>query len=182
MAQTKEAAGNRQETAHSRLTRDILRRRYLWKDEHGQVIETREHMFRRVANAVAAAEKNYGASDAEVQAVASQFYELMVQGIFLPNSPTLMNAGRENGMLSACLVLPVPDDLNGIFDTVKNTAMIQKAGGGTGFAFDSLRPTGDLVASSGGTTSGPMSFLKVFCETSAGNRARSIRTTMDDSP
>lgn len=165
MDRTKTKAKKRDRRPRSRLARDMLRRRYLWKDEHGRVIETPKQMFRRVATAVAAAERNYGASEAEVEAVAAEFYELMVQGIFLPNSPTLMNAGRDKGMLSACFVLPVPDDLAGIFESVQNTAMIQKAGGGTGFAFDSLRPTGDLVASSGGITSGPVSFLGVFCET-----------------
>jgi ribonucleoside-diphosphate reductase alpha chain len=122
-------------------------------------------MFRRVANAVAAAEKNYGASEAEVEAMAERFFRLMSTTRFLPNTPTFMNAGRQNGMLSACFVLPVPDDLTGIFESVKHTALIQKAGGGTGFAFDTLRPTGDLVASSGGKTSGPISFMQVFCAT-----------------
>jgi ribonucleoside-diphosphate reductase alpha chain len=122
-------------------------------------------MFRRVANAVAAAEKNYGASEAEVEAMAERFFRLMSTTRFLPNTPTFMNAGRQNGMLSACFVLPVPDDLTGIFESVKHTALIQKAGGGTGCAFDTLRPTGDLVASSGGRTSGPISFMRVFCET-----------------
>ena len=121
-------------------------------------------MFIRVAKSVAAVEENYGARPSEVHAVAQRFFRLMRRGLFLPNSPTLMNAGRANGMLSACFVLPVPDSVEGIFDAVKQAALIQKAGGGTGFAFDSLRPTGDLVRSSGGSTSGPISFWKVFAE------------------
>jgi len=175
MAQAKEEARKWSERPRARLAADILKRRYLRKDEHGRVIETPKQMFRRVAKAVAAAEKSYGASEAEIEAIEKQFYELMVQGIFLPNSPTLMNAGRKDGMLSACFVLPVPDDLAGIFESVRNTALIQKAGGGTGFAFDRLRPTGDLVASSGGTTSGPMSFLRVFCETTRAIQQGSFR-------
>jgi ribonucleoside-diphosphate reductase alpha chain len=175
MDQSKEAIGNRSKRVQSRLASDILRRRYLRKDKHGRVVETPKQMFRRVARAVAAAEKNYGASEAEIEALTKRLCELMIQGMFLPNSPTLMNAGRENGMLSACFVLPVPDNLPGIFKSVQDTAMIQKAGGGTGFSFDSLRPTGDLVASSGGTTSGPMSFLKVFCETTRAIQQGSFR-------
>lgn len=128
------------------------------------MIETPRQMYVRVAKSVAAVEENYGARPSEVQAVAQRFFRLMRRGLFLPNSPTLMNAGRANGMLSACFVLPVPDSVEGIFDAVKQAALIQKAGGGTGFAFDTLRPTGDLVRSSGGTTSGPISFWRVFAE------------------
>ena len=146
------------------ISEEILKRRYLWKDKNGKVIETKEQMFRRVANTIAAVEKQYGATDDTIKAIADGFYEFMAKGIFLPNSPTLMNAGREKGMLSACFVLPIEDSIDGIFDTVKNTALIQKAGGGTGFSFDRLRPTGDIVTSSGGTTSGPISFWKVIAE------------------
>jgi ribonucleoside-diphosphate reductase alpha chain len=149
----------------SSIAREVLHRRYLRKDARGRVIETPGQMFRRVANAVAAAEKNYGAPEVEVEAMAERFFQLISTMQFLPNTPTFMNAGRQNGMLSACFVLPVPDDLTGIFESVKHTALIQKSGGGTGFAFDTLRPTGDLVASSGGRTSGPISFMRVFCET-----------------
>jgi len=146
------------------ISEEILKRRYLWKDKNGKVIETKEQMFRRVANTIAAVEKKYGATNETIKAIADGFYEFMAKGIFLPNSPTLMNAGREKGMLSACFVLPIEDSIDGIFDTVKNTALIQKAGGGTGFSFDRLRPTGDIVTSSGGTTSGPISFWKVIAE------------------
>jgi ribonucleoside-diphosphate reductase alpha chain len=142
----------------------ILNRRYLRKNEHGEVVETLDQMLRRVANAVAEAEAKYGATEAEVKVYAEKFYHLMKDGKFLPNSPTLMNAGRENGMLSACFVVSVEDSIVGIFEALKYTALIQKAGGGTGFSFDRLRPTGDIVRSSGGRTSGPISFMLVFSE------------------
>ena len=141
-----------------------LRRRYLRRDESGSVVETPEQLFARVARCVAAAEKSFGASDDEVRAVERRFHKAMTGTEFLPNSPTLMNAGRSSGMLSACFVLPVADSIVGIFDSVKHAAMIQKAGGGTGFSFDHLRPTGDYIASSGGTTSGLISFWRVFSE------------------
>jgi ribonucleoside-diphosphate reductase alpha chain len=144
---------------------EILRRRYLWKNKQGKVIETEKQMFRRVANTFAVVESKYGATKEEIQHIADEFFEWMTTGIFLPNSPTLMNAGRYNGMLSACFVLPIEDSIDGIFETVKNTALIQKSGGGTGFDFSSLRPTGDIVSSSGGTTSGPISFWRVIAET-----------------
>jgi ribonucleoside-diphosphate reductase alpha chain len=143
---------------------EILRRRYLHKNDKGEVIETPEQMFRHVANVIAAVETKYGATDAQVRSLADEFYYLMVNSIFLPNSPTLMNAGRKNGLLSACITIPVEDSIDGIFEAVKLTALIQQAGGGTGFSFDKLRPTGDHVASSGGKTSGPVSFMKVFSE------------------
>ncbi len=142
----------------------ILRRRYLRKDARGKIVETPEQMFHRVANAIAAVESRHGATDDDIRAIADKFYNLMISGAFLPNSPTLMNAGRDNEMLSACFVLPVEDSIDAIFDAVKYAALIQKAGGGTGFSFDRLRPTGDIVRSSGGKTSGPISFMKVFSE------------------
>ena len=145
--------------------RVVLASRYLKKDDHGRVVETPEQLFDRVARAVAAVEKNYGADDDAVQQWEDRFYNLMASLRFLPNSPTLMNAGRSMGMLSACFVLPVPDSIDGIFDAVKHAALIQKAGGGTGFAFDRLRPTGDYISSSGGRTSGPISFWRVLSET-----------------
>ena len=144
--------------------RVVLRQRYLAKGPEGEVVETPEQLFRRVARAIASAEPGYGADPTETARLAEAFYQVMAEGVFLPNSPTLMNAGRELGMLSACFVLPVPDSIEGIFDSVKDAAMIQKAGGGTGFAFDRLRPTGDLISTSGGTTSGPISFWRVFSE------------------
>ena len=143
----------------------LLQKRYLLKDKTGKVIETPDQMWHRVADAIAKAEGLYGANAAAIQLQASKFYEFLSSGYFLPNSPTLMNAGRKNGMLSACFVLPIPDSIEGIFDTIKYTALIQKAGGGTGFTFDTLRPTGDIVSSSGGTTSGPISFWRVIAET-----------------
>jgi ribonucleoside-diphosphate reductase alpha chain len=142
----------------------VLENRYLIKDEQGKVIEMPGQLFSRVALVVASIEKNYGASDEEVNQWHRQFYEVMESLKFLPNSPTLMNAGRPSGMLSACFVLPIEDSIEGIFETIKHTALIQKAGGGTGFSLDRLRPTGDRVASSGGTTSGPISFWRVFSQ------------------
>lgn len=142
----------------------VLRARYLKKDEQGRVTETPDDLFRRVASTIAAVERSYGVDDAQRQTWEDRFYDLLVSGAFLPNSPTLMNAGREMGMLSACFVLPVRDSIDEIFDSIKHTALIQKAGGGTGFAFDELRPTGDYIKSSGGTTSGPISFWRAFSE------------------
>jgi len=142
----------------------VLMSRYLKKNPEGQCTETPHELFMRVAKVGAASEGDYGATRADVERAEKACYDLMVKGIFMPNSPTLMNAGREMGMLSACFVLPVGDSIDEIFDTVKATALIQKAGGGTGFAFDRLRPTGDWIKSSGGTTSGPISFWKVLSE------------------
>ena len=142
----------------------VLRARYLKKDEEGRYTETPAELFRRVARAVAEAETLYN-SDPRVRGEwEDRFLTLMMSRRFMPNSPTLMNAGREMGMLSACFVLPVRDSINEIFDSIKHTALIQKAGGGTGFAFDELRPTGDYISSSGGTTSGPISFWRAFSE------------------
>lgn len=141
----------------------ILRQRYLAKDGAGNVVESPAEMFGRVASVVAAAERRYEGREVAV-ASAETFCNLMSHSILLPNSPTLMNAGRDLGMLSACFVLPVADSVEGIFESVKHAALIQKAGGGTGFAFDRLRPAGDYIASSGGATSGPISFWRVFSE------------------
>lgn len=144
--------------------RKVLEARYLKKNEAGECIEKPGELFRRVARTIAAVEDQYGGSEAERRRWEDRFYKLMTSGDFMPNSPTLMNAGREMGMLSACFVLPVRDSIDAIFDSIKHTALIQKAGGGTGFAFDELRPTGDYISSSGGTTSGPISFWRAFSE------------------
>ena len=143
----------------------VLQSRYLIKDQQGKCIETPAQLFSRVASLIAGAEAKYGAGRDEINAWHKRFYDLLVSLKFLPNSPALMNANRPSGMLSACFVLPIEDSIEGIFETIKQTALIQKAGGGTGFSFDKLRPTGDRVASSGGTTSGPISFWRVFSET-----------------
>src|SRR5437763_1937526 len=140
----------------------VLRERYLAR-EGGEVAETPEEMCWRVALSIAAGEARYGRSRAAVREIAAAFYEVMVDGDFLPNSPTLMNAGKGNGLqYSACYVLPVGGSMEEIFDSVKAAAIIHKSGGGTGFAFSRLRPKDDIVASTGGRASGPVSFLKVF--------------------
>lgn len=141
--------------------REVFERRYLARDESGRVVETAAELWRRVARAVAAAEARYG-SEREVEEMARLFEELLAARVFLPNSPTLMNAGRPLGQLSACFVLPVEDSLSGIFDTLKHAALIHQSGGGTGFSFSRLRARGSIVRSSSGVASGPVSFLKVF--------------------
>ncbi len=142
----------------------VLERRYLKKDaDDGRVTETPRQLYWRVASSLGRPELKFpGGSADKALAIAREFYDLMARRRFMPNSPTLMNAGREMGMLSACFVLPVEDSIEGIFDSIKATALIQKAGGGTGFSFSRLRPQGDIVRSSGGTTEGPLSFIQVF--------------------
>ncbi|MFN0206214.1 MAG: vitamin B12-dependent ribonucleotide reductase [Planctomycetota bacterium] len=151
------------EPAIRQNTLKVLQARYLIKDEKSRVIETPKQLYWRVAITIASAERSYpGCTEERVEFWARRFYQLMAEGTYMPNSPTLMNAGREMGMLSACFVLPVEDSIEGIFSSIKATALIQKAGGGTGFDFSRLRPRGDVVRTSGGTTEGPLSFIQVF--------------------
>jgi ribonucleoside-diphosphate reductase alpha chain len=141
--------------------RRVLKKRYLRKDGASNVVETPDEMFRRVAHHIAMAEKNY-ASAVHAREMEEKFYTMMTELKFLPNSPTLMNAGTELGQLAACFVLPVEDSMEGIFDSLKYAALIHKSGGGTGFSFSRLRPKDSRVGSTGGVASGPVSFMRIF--------------------
>ncbi|PJA77865.1 MAG: hypothetical protein CO149_07185, partial [Nitrospirae bacterium CG_4_9_14_3_um_filter_51_5] len=141
--------------------RQVLEARYLKRDEHGHLMETPDELFQRVATAVASAEPLFGNAKDE-PAWREKFYDLLSFLDFLPNSPTLMNAGTPLGQLSACFVIPIADTMEGIFEALKQAALVQQTGGGTGFSFSSLRPKGDLVHSTGREASGPVSFMKIF--------------------
>jgi len=150
----------------SQNARTVLEKRYLVKDKSGKSVETPEDMFWRVATTIAEADRKYGATDKQIEKTANQFYELMTQRRFEPNSPTLMNAGRPLGQLSACFVLPVDDALSngssGIYDTLRSMALIHQSGGGTGFSFSRLRSRGSMVRSTTGVASGPISFMQLY--------------------
>src|ERR1700704_3405049 len=144
----------------------VLKRRYLVKDDKGKPAETPEDLFWRVSRTIAAPDVQHGASPEAVEALAEEFYRLMATRVWMPNSPTLMNAGRPLGQLSACFVLPVEDALsngeNGIYDTLRAMALVHQSGGGTGFSFSRLRPKNDVVRSTMGVASGPVSFMKLY--------------------
>lgn len=157
----KSALGLRDDLKLPINTVEVLRRRYLLKDENRRIVETPSELFRRVAHHVARAEAGYR-SDVSVDDIEDRFYRMMRSREFMPNSPTLMNAGTRLGQLSACFVLPVEDSVEGIFKTLADMARIHQTGGGTGFSFSRLRPKGDIVGSTKGRASGPISFMSIF--------------------
>src|SRR5579859_5881339 len=144
----------------------VLERRYLVKDDQGKPVERPQDLFWRVARTIAAPDRTYGASQKGVESLAETFFDLMATRVWMPNSPTLMNAGRPLGQLSACFVLPVEDALSngrdGIYDTLKSMALIHQSGGGTGFSFSRLRPKDSMVRSTTGVASGPVSFMTLY--------------------
>ena len=140
----------------------VMERRIAQRNDKGDAIELPDECFRRVARNLAEAELKFGGTEGDRAAAEESFYRLMASLDFLPNSPTLVNAGHELQQLSACFVLPVPDSIDGIFEAIRHTAIIHKSGGGTGFAFSRLRPANDRVQSTMGVASGPVSFMKVF--------------------
>ncbi len=140
----------------------VLAARYLMKDDNLKIKETPRQLFERVAGAIARSEANFGKKTEEINGIAKEYFDAMASFKFMPNSPTLMNAGIEKGQLSACFVIPVGDSMEEIFDAIKYAAVIHKTGGGTGFAFSRLRPHNDVVKSSSGIASGPISFMKIF--------------------
>ena len=153
----------------------IAETRYSQKNEEGKPVEKVKDIFWRVAINVARGDLNFGKTETEVERLAKDFYQLMAEQKFLPNTPCLVNAGRSRQQLSACFVLPIEDSMESILETMSNMAMIHKSGGGTGFSFSSLRPSGDYIKSSGGTTVGPVSFMQAYNDVTAQIKQGGVR-------